>query len=163
MKYLSLIHIFSGSHQDAIAKGMHYREELNLDKWNVPYIPIDPHDINREYEADVIRINSQSGKGGVAYVLETNYGYNIPKAMREEIGYLMKHVSDVNHKELTADKIHDIFQKEYIKRKDKITLKDATFKRLPQTESLGDKGIEADIAVSYTHLRQEFQGRYDLK
>ena len=138
---------FSGSHQDAIAKGMHYREEFNLDKWNVPYIPIDPHDINREYEADVIRINSQSGKGGVAYVLETNYGYNIPKAMREEIGYLMKHVSDVNHKELTADKIHDIFQKEYINRKDKITLKDATFKRLPQTESLGDNGIEADIVA----------------
>ena len=138
---------FSGSHQDAIAKGMHYREEFTPDKWNVPYIPIDPHDINRVYEADVIRINSQSGKGGVAYILETNYGYNIPKAMREEIGYLMKHVSDVNHKELSADKIYEIFQNEYVNRKDKISLIDATFKRIPQKESLGDNGMSVEIQV----------------
>jgi len=136
---------FSGSHQDAIAKGMHYREEFEPDKWNVPYIPIDPHDINRVYEADVIRINSQSGKGGVAYILETNYGFHIPAAMREEIGYMMKHVSDVNHKELSAEKIYDIFSSEYINRTDKYALKDATFKRLPQSESLGDNGIEADV------------------
>ena len=110
---------FSGSHQDAIAKGMHYREDVEPDKWNVPYIPIDPHDISREYEADVIRINSQSGKGGVAYILETNYGYKIPNAMREEIGYMMKHVSDVNHKELSPSKICEIFDKEYVNRKDK--------------------------------------------
>lgn len=138
---------FSGSHQDAIAKGMHYREDVEPDKWNVPYIPIDPHDISREYEADVIRINSQSGKGGVAYILETNYGYKIPNAMREEIGYMMKHVSDVNHKELSPSKICEIFEKEYVNRKDKYQLKDATFRRLPQSETLGDNGIEADIEV----------------
>ena len=156
---------FSGSHQDAIAKGMHYREEFNLDRWNVPYIPIDPHDINREYEADVIRINSQSGKGGVAYVLETSYGYNIPRAMREELGYLMKHVSDVNHKELPADKLHEIFLKEYVNRKDKIVLKDATFERLPQTESLGDNGIRADVQAEaggrIYELSGEGNGRLD--
>ena len=156
---------FSGSHQDAIAKGMHYREEFNLDRWNVPYIPIDPHDINREYEADVIRINSQSGKGGVAYVLETSYGYNIPRAMREELGYLMKHVSDVNHKELPADKLHEIFLKEYVNRKDKIVLKDATFERLPQTESLGDNGIRADLQAEaggrIYELSGEGNGRLD--
>lgn len=150
---------FSGSHQDAIAKGMHYREDVEPDKWNVPYIPIDPHDISREYEADVIRINSQSGKGGVAYILETNYGYKIPNAMREEIGYMMKHVSDVNHKELSPSKICEIFEKEYVNRKDKYELKDATFKRLPQSETLGDNGIEADIEVVIDGKTYKLEGR----
>ena len=138
---------FSGSHQDAIAKGMHYREEVEPDKWNVPYLPIDPHDVSRIYEADVIRINSQSGKGGVAYVLETAYGYHIPAKMREEIGYLMKHVSDVGHKELSHEKILDIFTKEYVNRTDKYDIKDAKFKGLPHSEDLGDNGMEADIAA----------------
>ena len=65
---------FSGSHQDAIAKGMHYREEEERDYWTVPYLPIDPKDVGRSYDADVIRINSQSGKGGVGYILEQNFG-----------------------------------------------------------------------------------------
>lgn len=150
---------FSGSHQDAIAKGMHYREDVEPDKWNVPYIPIDPHDISREYEADVIRINSQSGKGGVAYILETNYGYKIPNAMREEIGYMMKHVSDVNHKELSPSKICEIFEKEYVNRKYKYELKDATFRRLPQSETLGDNGIEADIEVVIDGKTYKLEGR----
>lgn len=150
---------FSGSHQDAIAKGMHYREDVEPDKWNVPYIPIDPHDISREYEADVIRINSQSGKGGVAYILETNYGYKIPNAMREEIGYMMKHVSDVNHKELSPSKICEIFEKEYVNRKDKYQLKDATFRRLPQSETLGDNGIEVDIEVVIDGKTYKLEGR----
>ena len=150
---------FSGSHQDAIAKGMHYREDVEPDKWNVPYIPIDPHDISREYEADVIRINSQSGKGGVAYILETNYGYKIPNAMREEIGYMMKHVSDVNHKELSPSKICEIFEKKYVNRKDKYQLKDATFRRLPQSETLGDNGIEADIEVVIDGKTYKLEGR----
>ena len=150
---------FSGSHQDAIAKGMHYREDVEPDKWNVPYIPIDPHDISREYEADVIRINSQSGKGGVAYILETNYGYKIPNAMREEIGYMMKHVSDVNHKELSPSKICEIFEKEYVNRKDKYELKDATFRGLPQSETLGDNGIEADIEVVIDGKTYKLEGR----
>ena len=74
---------FSGSHQDAIAKGMHYREEHDCPTWTVPYLPIDPTDIGRRYEADVIRINSQSGKGGEGYILEQNFGLNLPAKMRE--------------------------------------------------------------------------------
>ena len=150
---------FSGSHQDAIAKGMHYREANEPDKWNVPYIPIDPQDISREYEADVIRINSQSGKGGIAYILETNYGYRIPTAMKEEIGYLMKHVSDLNHKELTPSKVLEIFTNEYINREDRFKLEDASFKRLPQSATLGDNGMEADVVTIIDGKSDELKGK----
>ncbi len=150
---------FSGSHQDAIAKGMHYRDENEPDKWNVPYIPIDPRDISREYEADVIRINSQSGKGGVAYILETNYGYKIPQKMREEIGYLMKHVSDVSHEELKPSKILDIFTEEYINREDRYSLEDASFKKLPHSSKLGDNGMEVDLMVTIDGERYELFGK----
>ena len=85
---------FSGSHQDAIAKGMTYRKETHLHRWDCPYIPIDPHDISRTYDADVIRINSQSGKGGIGFLLQQNYGYNPPPHMREQLGYRVKEVSD---------------------------------------------------------------------
>ena len=97
---------FSGSHQDAIAKGMKWREEGHTKYWTVPYLPIDPTDVGREYEADVIRINSQSGKGGIGYILETRYGYNLPKKMREDVGYLVKGVSDHKHKELLPDEVY---------------------------------------------------------
>lgn len=150
---------FSGSHQDAIAKGMKYREENDPDKWNVPYIPIDPSDINRKYEADVIRINSQSGKGGVAYILETAYGHKIPKEMREELGYLMKHVSDVGHKELSHEKIYEIFTKEYVNRKERIDLVDATFRKMPNSGSLGDGGMEVDAEIIVNGERKFFTGR----
>ncbi len=150
---------FSGSHQDAIAKGMRYRKENEPDKWNVPYIPIDPHDISREYEADVIRINSQSGKGGVAYILETNYGYKIPQKMREEIGYLMKHVSDVSHEELKPSKVLEIFTAEYINREDRYKLEDASFKKLPKSEKLGDNGVEADITITIDGESYELFGK----
>ncbi|WP_195282947.1 2-isopropylmalate synthase [Harryflintia acetispora] len=105
---------FSGSHQDAIAKGMHWRDEKNCEHWTVPYLPIDPKDIGREYEGDVIRINSQSGKGGIGYLLEQKYGLDLPPKMREDFGYKVKSVSDHLHKELLPDEIHDIFQKEYV-------------------------------------------------
>ena len=85
---------FSGSHQDAISKGMKYRKANKINEWNVPYLPLDPSDISREYSADVIRINSQSGKGGICYILETNFGLEIPTKMRETVGYLVKDVSD---------------------------------------------------------------------
>ena len=88
---------FSGSHQDAISKGMTHREETGEYKWTVPYLPIDPVDVGRTYDSDVIRINSQSGKGGVAYVLKHNFGLVLPDKMREEVGYLMKGVSDHEH------------------------------------------------------------------
>ena len=105
---------FSGSHQDAIAKGMHWRKEGREKYWNVPYLLIDPEDVGRKYEADVIRINSQSGKGGVGYVMEQQYGLDIPKKMREEFGYCVKDVSDHKHKELMPDEIYQIFQDTFV-------------------------------------------------
>lgn len=101
---------FSGSHQDAIAKGMKWIEEKDPEHWTVPYLPIDPTDVGRNYDADVIRINSQSGKGGVGYILETKYGLNLPPKMREAMGYAAKAVSDHTHKELMPEEIFDLFK-----------------------------------------------------
>ena len=105
---------FSGSHQDAIAKGMHWKEEKNPEKWTLPYLYIDPKDVGREYDGDVIRINSQSGKGGVGFIMEQKYGIDMPKKMREDFGYCVKGVSDHKHKELMPDEIYQIFQDEYV-------------------------------------------------
>ncbi len=107
---------FSGSHQDAIAKGMKWREKKKSEKWTVPYIPIDPHDVGREYEGDVIRINSQSGKGGIGYLMEQTYGIDMPPKMRENFGYIVKGVSDKAHKELMPNEIYDIFEQNYLRR-----------------------------------------------
>nr|WP_294663893.1 2-isopropylmalate synthase [uncultured Blautia sp.] len=104
---------FSGSHQDAIAKGMHWIEEKDPNRWTVPYLPIDPTDVGRNYDADVIRINSQSGKGGVGYILETKYGLNLPPKMREAMGYTAKGVSDHLHKELHSEEIFELFKKTF--------------------------------------------------
>ena len=120
---------FSGSHQDAIAKGFAYRAEHNPDRWTLPYLPIDPQDVGRTYETDVIRINSQSGKGGVGYVLEQAFGYTLPKPMREEFGYVVKGVSDHAHKELAPAEINDIFQREYVNREGAVKLLDFHFVR----------------------------------
>ena len=105
---------FSGSHQDAIAKGMHWREEHDCQHWTVPYLPIDPKDVGREYDGDVIRINSQSGKGGIGYLLEQKYGFALPPKMREDFGYAVKNVSDHQHKELQPDEVYGIFCKNYV-------------------------------------------------
>ncbi|MBC8545500.1 2-isopropylmalate synthase [Clostridiaceae bacterium NSJ-31] len=105
---------FSGSHQDAIAKGMKWREGHDCPHWTVPYLPIDPKDIGREYEGDVIRINSQSGKGGIGYLLEQRYGYRLPAKMREDFGYTVKSISDHQHKELTPSEVHHIFKDYYV-------------------------------------------------
>lgn len=110
---------FSGSHQDAISKGMEWRKEgKSGDLWNVPYLPIDPKDVGREYESDIIRINSQSGKGGVAFILKQNFGFNIPDSMKEEVGYLVKNISDKEHKEMTPLQIYDIFEKNYVNKEE---------------------------------------------
>ena len=120
---------FSGSHQDAIAKGMKWREEKSDDKWTVPYLPIDPEDVGREYSADVIRINSQSGKGGIGYILETRFGYNLPKKMREKVGYMVKGISDHKHKELLPDEVYDIFRRNYVDITDIMNVPQAHFKQ----------------------------------
>lgn len=118
---------FSGSHQDAIAKGMHWREEKKLHDWTVPYLPLDPKDVGREYESDVIRINSQSGKGGIGYILEQAYGINMPAKMREDLGYAVKNVSDHLHKELSPEEILGIFNDQYVNIKTAIKLDECHF------------------------------------
>ncbi len=105
---------FSGSHQDAIAKGMKWRQERHQHRWDVPYIPIDPQDISRTYDADVIRVNSQSGKGGIGYLLEQAYGYVLPPKMREHFSYLCKNVSDHDHRELKGEDVLQIFTSHYL-------------------------------------------------
>ena len=135
---------FSGSHQDAIAKGMKWREEKDPDHWTVPYLPIDPHDVGREYEADVIRINSQSGKGGVAYVMEQKYGITMPKKMREDFGYCVKSVSDHKHKELLGDEIYQIFQDNYVNVETPYKLIDFTLKKGVDGSRSGEIELEID-------------------
>lgn len=120
---------FSGSHQDAIAKGMKYREEHDLQHWTVPYLPIDPQDVGREYETDVIRINSQSGKGGIGYLLEQNYGYDLPPKMREDFGYKVKSVSDHLHKELMPEEVYAVFAENYLNISTPLELLDYHFVR----------------------------------
>ena len=110
---------FSGSHQDAISKGLKAIKKEKKDYWEVPYLPINPADVNRQYEP-IIRINSQSGKGGVAFILENEYGYKIPKEMRQTVGYFIKNVSDEKHRELNNKEIFKAFIKEYQNRKDTV-------------------------------------------
>lgn len=132
---------FSGSHQDAIAKGMTWRDEKKCDKWTVPYLPIDPKDVGREYDSDVIRINSQSGKGGVNYILMHSHGINLPKAMREEVGYMVKDVSDKAHKELTPDWVYQIFSDHYINTKSIFHIDECHFKQVD--------GITAEVTINH--------------
>lgn len=121
---------FSGSHQDAISKGMAWREEKNTPIWSVPYLPIDPKDVGRTYEADVIRINSQSGKGGVAYILKQNFGISMPDKMKEEVGYLIKQVSDEEQKELSPQWIYEIFEENYVGRHPHFEISECHFKQI---------------------------------
>ncbi len=130
---------FSGSHQDAIAKGMAFREETNREIWDVPYLPIDPKDVGREYESDVIRINSQSGKGGVGYVMQTSFGINMPAKMKEDMGYKVKHVSDEGHRELKPVDIWDVFEKNYLENHTAFEISECHFKQVD--------GIEATVTV----------------
>lgn len=132
---------FSGSHQDAIAKGMKYREEKCENCWTVPYLPVDPKDLGREYDGDVIRINSQSGKGGIGYLMEQRFGFNIPKKMREDFGYIVKGVSDHLHKELQPDEIFNIFKDTYINI-------DKSMKMIETHFEQKDNSIVAHITVS---------------
>ena len=118
---------FSGSHQDAIAKGMTWRKVKQLHQWTCPYIPIDPHDIGRTYDADVIRINSQSGKGGIGFLLQQNYGYNPPPKMREDLGYRVKDVSDHEHRELSVKEVLGVFENSYLNHTQPLNVPDAHF------------------------------------
>lgn len=130
---------FSGSHQDAIAKGLKYREEKGSEKWTVPYLPIDPEDVGRKYESDVIRINSQSGKGGIGYLLEEYYGFDLPPRFREGFGYYIKDISDKRHSELMPDEIKDIFHRDFMNLQTPLELIDYHFTRN------GDISVELSI------------------
>ena len=136
---------FSGSHQDVIAKGMHWLEEKKPDHWTVPYLPIDPKDLGRNYDADVIRINSQSGKGGVGYILETKFGLNLPAKMREAMGYTAKAVSDHTQKELKPEEIFELFKKTFENVKSPLDITEVHFQQK-------DGGIT-------TQVTSEFNGR----
>ncbi|MFT7002783.1 MAG: 2-isopropylmalate synthase [Sulfurimonas sp.] len=116
---------FSGSHQDAINKGLAYREDSENNFWEVPYLPMDPEDVGRTYES-IIRINSQSGKGGVAFILEKNFGFSLPKAMHPEIGKIVQTVTDEKGRELSADEILKIFNDTYFNVKEHISFVDFT-------------------------------------
>ena len=132
---------FSGSHQDAIAKGMAWREEKKLTTWTVPYLPIDPVDVGRTYDSDVIRINSQSGKGGISYILKQNFSISMPVAMREEVGYAVKQVSDEEHKELSPQWVYEIFEENYVNRMPYFTVDECHFKQ--------NDGIMAEATITH--------------
>lgn len=117
---------FSGSHQDAIKKGMEYMSSSGSTQWEVPYLPIDPADVGRAYEP-LIRINSQSGKGGAAYILQTVFGYNLPKDMHPEFGMIVKAACDTTGTELSSNDIYDLFKTEYLDIKTPYTLKSYRF------------------------------------
>ncbi len=142
---------FSGSHQDAIAKGMKCREDDPNGMWTVPYLPLNPEDIGRQYDGDVIRINSQSGKGGIAYILEQKYGLDLPAKMREDLGYTVKGVSDHAHKELSAEEIYDIFKNEYVNQAEPIKMLECHFKQVD--------GIEAEITILVNGVKKVYHGQ----
>ena len=133
---------FSGSHQDAIAKGMKFREERGNGIWNVPYLPIDPTDVGRAYEADVIRINSQSGKGGIGYIMETQFKHNLPPKMREAFGYHVKSISDHEHRELQPREVYDIFVRDFVNKNGTVDVKKAVY-----TDEI--EGIRAECVISF--------------
>jgi len=141
---------FSGSHQDAINKGLAYQQAKEDPFWEVPYLPIDPADVGRTYES-IIRINSQSGKGGVAYILEKNYGYHLPKAMHPEIGRAIQALSDEKGRELEPEEILEVFKKEYFKMPKHIELQDFTL----TTE---DGVSKCSVKYSYNGKTIEAQG-----
>ena len=138
---------FSGSHQDAIAKGMKWRE-THGEVWNVPYLPIDPADVGRVYEADVIRINSQSGKGGIGYILETQYNFSLPAKMREVFGYHVKNISDHEHRELKPQEVYDIFMRDFVNRTDLLDVVKVSYKDEEQ-------GVGASVSINYRGTKTE--------
>ena len=141
---------FSGSHQDAIAKGMAWREEHDCKTWTVPYLPIDPQDVGRRYDSDVIRINSQSGKGGVNYILKQSFGISLPEKMREEVGYMVKDVSDKAHHELTPDVVYRIFEDHYISAKPIFSVDECHFKQ--------EDGIVAEATIHQNDNNHKITG-----
>ena len=142
---------FSGSHQDAIAKGMKWREEDPDQMWTTPYLPLNPEDIGRTYDGDVIRINSQSGKGGVGFILETKYGFNLPKKMKENVGYAVKSVSDHEHRELQPDEVYNVFKEQYVNVKTPIEFTECHFQQ--------EDGIKCELTIERDGAHKVYHGQ----
>lgn len=142
---------FSGSHQDAIAKGMKFRKEQGDGMWTCPYLPLNPEDIGRKYDGDVIRINSQSGKGGIGFILQTKYGFDLPAKFREDLGYTVKDVSDKEHKELSPKEVLDIFQNTYVNIDEPVKMLENHFVQ-------GD-GISTEITILKNGVKKVYHGK----
>ncbi len=145
---------FSGSHQDAINKGFAARKRSNTDIWEIPYLPIDPADLGRTYEA-VIRINSQSGKGGIAYLMEKEHSLNMPRRLQIEFSQVVQHLADATGKELTAMQIWDAFEDEYLARSQPFRLLD--HRALPDTHAAEVRHLTAEIEEN--GVKQVIEGR----
>jgi 2-isopropylmalate synthase len=150
---------FSGSHQDAIAKGMKYRLEKGQNTWTVPYLPLDPADVGRVYEADVIRINSQSGKGGIGYILETQFKLVLPPKMREQFGYHVKSISDREHRELMPQEVYEIFMRDFVNLNEKLNVLEAGY------DDVSAEKLKGKIVIEYNGnavtVEVEGNGRLD--
>jgi 2-isopropylmalate synthase len=145
----SLVHTaFSGSHQDAIRKGMDAIAESDSAYWEVPYLPIDPSDIGRTYEA-IIRVNSQSGKGGVAYLLESDHHIKLPRGAEIELSKAVQKVADTTGQEITSTRIYDIFMDEYINQNGPFTLISFT------SEKSANGKDQEDIAATVNYRGEE--------
>lgn len=141
---------FSGSHQDAINKGMAAYEKRQSPQWEVPYLPIDPRDVGRNYEA-IIRINSQSGKGGIAYVMERKFGYKLPKSMHPEFGQVVQNYSDKVQREVQPNEIYQCFEEEYLKKEVPFALKHCDVSSIPHE-------TEDDVVKTSVHVKLSVNG-----
>mgnify|MGYP002510773779 FL=1 len=145
---------FSGSHQDAINKGVHAMQERNSEIWQVPYLPIDPADIGREYEP-IVRINSQSGKGGVAFIMDTYFGFKLPKGMHKEFATVIQGVSE-KQGEVSPDQIMDNFRQQYLDRKEPIH-----FRRLRVDDLSGETKSQFDTKVTVVYTDAGVEKRFE--
>lgn len=141
---------FSGSHQDAINKGVKAMQEKNSQYWQVPYLPIDPADIGREYEP-IVRINSQSGKGGVAFIMDTYFGFKLPKGMQREFADVIQAISE-KQGEISPDTIMEKFREEYLMKKEPIH-----FRKLKVDDFSGETNSEFDTKVTVTYTNKDVE------
>lgn len=145
---------FSGSHQDAIKKS--WAVQKPDAPWDVLYIPIDPQDIGRNYRA-LIRINSQSGKGGVAYIMEKEFGFQLPKGMQKEFGKIINDFCDRTGQEITVPEVYEIFSNEFIERTEPLRLHDYTAR--PNGAEEGEKVVDCVATISLNGTRKKIEGR----
>ena len=147
---------FSGSHQDAINKGMKAIKVANKPQWEVPYLPIDPQDVGRTYEA-IIRINSQSGKGGIAYIMQSDYGINMPRALQVAFREHVQKITDEEGRELPSKRIYDVFMEKYVEQPNG-RIKFVDHQTYPQGQAKGQRVVTAEIEDNGVAKRIEAKG-----